>query len=78
MGIELDSLKKMEATVIVNNTTGEIINFYAGDDLIKKLKEIGIEKNEIFKFLDEDEVFEFFIDFNMDLEGLEELMEVKK
>jgi len=76
MGLELDSLKQNDdVTIIYNNTTGDIVEFYAGNSFIKELEKMGVTKKEIFKYFSVDELMEFFDEYNMDLEELEKVID---
>ena len=77
MGLELDTLKNNDGVaVIYNNTTGEIMEFYGGDDFIKVLSYHKISKDEILKYFSEEEIINFFDEVSMELEGLKEILEV--
>jgi len=76
MGLELDRLKNNDnVCVIYNNTTGQVEEFYAGNDFIKVLfKEFTVLKDYILKYFSKEEIEEFFDENNMDLEGLKEVL----
>ena len=79
MGLELDTLKNNDGVaVIYNNTNGNIMEFYGGNDFIKVLGYHKISKEEILKYFTEEEIINFFDDLDMDLEELEEVIEFEK
>jgi len=75
MGLELDTLKQKEVCVVYDNTTGRMAEFYGGDDFIEiLLTYFKIKSEDILKYFTKYEIKEFFIEYDMDLEKLEEAL----
>jgi len=66
MGLELDSLKENSGvTVIYDNTTGNVEEFYDIEGLIKFVK--TYKTKTIKEYFSLEEIEEFFIDFDLEL-----------
>jgi hypothetical protein len=77
MGLELDTLKNNnQVSVIYNNSTGQIVEFFGGDDFIMKMwVEFRIKAEHIQNYFSAEEIEDFFIDNDIHFGELRWLLE---